>query len=203
MHSLIENFTREKMDDRLVWLNPPPKCSAGGGRLAVEPAPNTDFWQRTHYGFAADTGHFLGAHICGDFVLRTLVRLYPVNEYDQAGLMVRLSDRCWLKTSLEFGCQDDSKLGAVVTNHGYSDWSFQEASPGVKRISFQVRRTSGDYLVEYALCSTGAALSFSPIRLCHLAEDVPGVDITCGLYACSPKGQGFRAEFKFLQIESA
>jgi hypothetical protein len=69
--------------------------------LRIEPDAGTDFWRKTHYGFEVDNGHFLHANVAGDFVLTAHVRFQPVHQYDQAGLMVRLSGTCWLKTSIE------------------------------------------------------------------------------------------------------
>jgi regulation of enolase protein 1 (concanavalin A-like superfamily) len=89
--------------------------------------------QKTHYGFGADNGHLLFKELTGDFVMTTQVRFHPVHPYDQAGLMVRVSPSCWLKTSVEYEPDSPSRLGAVVTNHAYSDWSTQDfpASGGV------------------------------------------------------------------------
>lgn len=44
----------------------------------------------------------------------------------EAGLMVRFSKDTWLKTSVEYIPDDNSKLGVVVTKNGYSDWSSQD-----------------------------------------------------------------------------
>jgi regulation of enolase protein 1 (concanavalin A-like superfamily) len=82
---------------------------------------NIDFWQRTHYGFEADNGQILFAPVAGDFVLATQVRFHPVHQYDQAGLMVRVSPSGWLKTSAEYEPIGPSRLAAVVTNDTSSD----------------------------------------------------------------------------------
>jgi regulation of enolase protein 1 (concanavalin A-like superfamily) len=165
--------------------------------LRIEPNGGTDFWQRTHYGFEADNGHLLAAEVPGDFVLATQVRFHPVHQYDQAGLMVRVSPSCWLKTSVEHEPAGPSRLGAVVTNYAYSDWSTQEFAPGPGEVWLRVRRTGDDYLVESSLDGR----RWAQIRLAHLHEGL-GRAVTCGLYACSPKGAGFAAEFKHLTIDS-
>ncbi|WP_251028015.1 DUF1349 domain-containing protein [Bacillus sp. ISL-77] len=64
----------------------------------------------------ADNGHFLYYEVNGDFRLTTKVKSKPQNRYDQAGLMVRLSSDTWLKTSVEYIPDGNSKLGVVVTN---------------------------------------------------------------------------------------
>src|SRR5919205_715903 len=147
---LEETLAGPTLDIRLRWHNPPPDWSPGRDGLVVRTAAGTDFWQGTHYGFRVDNGHLFAAEVEGDFVLETEVVAAPVHRYDQAGLMVRLSERCWLKTSVE---------AATV--------------PGGR---------------------------WSQIRLGRLHEDEGG-RVLAGLYACSPKGEGFAATFKRLRIE--
>ncbi|MGE0760546.1 MAG: DUF1349 domain-containing protein, partial [Pirellulaceae bacterium] len=90
---LDETFTGARLHPELRWLDEPTRWSVDAIRscLRVEPDAGTDFWQRTHYGFEADNGHFLFTQVAGDFVLTTQVRFHPIHQYDQAGLMVRVS----------------------------------------------------------------------------------------------------------------
>lgn len=192
-----ERFENEEMAPGLNWLNPPPHWETGGGYLGVQTARGSDFWQRTHYGFQRDTGHLLCLSCEENFVAETKVRFAPVHRFDQAGLMVRLSPDCWLKTSIEFEPDAPSKLGVVVTNRGYSDWSIQLVDPSIREASFRVIRSGADYTVESTAASE-LSERFSPIRICHLEERQPQVE--CGVYACSPEGEGFRAEFEYLSI---
>jgi regulation of enolase protein 1 (concanavalin A-like superfamily) len=164
--------------------------------LVIEPGAHTDFWQKTHYGFAPDNGHFLYTEIKGDFVLSTKVRFFPRHQYDQAGLMVRLSPTCWLKTSVEYEPHGASKLGVVVTNSGYSDWSTQEFLTGNNQIALRVRREDSDYLVEYLKDES----MWIQMRMAHLMEDSGTVAVKTGLYACSPIGAGYKACFDYLHI---
>jgi len=194
---LNERFKRAKPDARLRWLNPPPAWSLESAGLMVRPAAETDFWQRTHYGFRADSGHFLYLEVAGDFSLTTKVRLHPVHLYDQAGLMVRVGPSCWIKTSVEYETKGPSKLGAVVTNHGYSDWSLQDFPHGRKQVHLRIRREAQDFLVEWRRAEGS---NWELLRVTHLHQST-GKPIQCGLYACSPNGSGFRAEFEFLRID--
>ncbi len=195
---LEETLAGPTLDVRLRWHNPPPDWSPGRDGLVVRTAAGTDFWQGTHYGFRVDNGHLFAAQVEGDFVLETEVVAAPVHQYDQAGLMVRLSERCWLKTSVEAEPGEPSRLGSVVTNAGWSDWSTQDLDPDVARhVAFRVTRRGADYLVEAATVPDGR---WSQIRLGRLHEDEGG-PVLAGLYACSPKGEGFAATFKRLRIE--
>jgi regulation of enolase protein 1 (concanavalin A-like superfamily) len=111
--------------------------------------------------------------------------------------MVRLWAQDWLKTSVEFEPGEPSRLGCVVTNHGWSDWSTQDIDPTAgRRVAFRVTRRAADYLVEAALRPDGA---WSQIRLARLQSD-QGKDLTAGLYACSPKAAGFTATFRSLRL---
>ncbi len=201
-HRLDEGFDGSGIDGRLSWRNPPVRAELGASRLTVATAAGTDFWQRTHYGFRAGNGHFLSCEWAGDFVLTTVVRPRPVHQYDQAGLMVRLSPACWLKTSVEFEPHGPSRLGAVVTNDAWSDWSTQDVLKDLDAIALRVRREGGgDYLVDWAAAADGAAPpAWSQLRVAHLVEDDGARAVRCGLYACSPSEAGFVAEFESLSV---
>ncbi|MBI4560306.1 MAG: DUF1349 domain-containing protein [Candidatus Hydrogenedentes bacterium] len=202
---LHEDFAGHSIDSRLSWFNLPRRWELRDSRLVVEPHAKSDFWYKTHYGFIAHNGSLLYADVSGDFILTTRVRLKPQHQYDQAGLMVRLSPRSWLKTSVEYELEGPNKLGVVVTNGAYSDWSTQDLDRSEREITFRVRRESGDYIVEYALAKSRTRKQDGPdwtqLRMTHLSRDKGMIPTQCGLYACSPKGEGFRAEFEYLKIE--
>jgi regulation of enolase protein 1 (concanavalin A-like superfamily) len=189
------------IDPRLRWWNPPRARRIADSRLTVVTTGGTDLWQRTHYGFRVDNAHCLLLEPSGDFVLTTEVRFRGVHQYDQAGLVVRLSAECWLKTSVEHEPEGPSRLGAVVTNHGWSDWSTQDVPPSLDRLALRVRRRGGDYIVEHAVAGGGAlGHAWSQLRIAHLAEDDGQARIACGLYACSPQGEGYEPEFEHLRL---
>lgn len=194
---LFEQFTRPEFDSRLTWFNPPPAHRIQNGKLIVQTAAKSDFWQRTHYGFQADNGHFLNLPVTGDFLLTTHVRFFPKNQYDQAGLLIYLSPDCWLKTSVEFEPHEPNKLGVVVTNFGYSDWSTQNFEDPKNEISLRVRRTGSDATVEFAAGVNQA--EWHQLRLAHLHEQKS--TIQAGIYACSPIEAGYAVEFYFIKIE--
>jgi regulation of enolase protein 1 (concanavalin A-like superfamily) len=193
---LDEAFGGAALDPRLTWHCPPPSWRLGPGGLCLSTAAGTDFWQGTHYGFRVDNGHALLAAVDGDFVMETRVGVAPRHQYDQAGLMVRLDAGCWLKTSVEHEPGEPSRLGAVITNHGWSDWSTQDLEPTQARdMSFRVTRRGSDYLVEAAI----AGSTWSQIRLGRLQADRGG-PVHAGIYACSPKAAGLEARFARLTI---
>lgn len=103
---------------------------------------------------------------------------------------MRVSPDCWLKTSVEFEPEGPSRLGAVVTNHGYSDWSTQDFTADVNELWLRIRREAGDYLVE----SSVDGQRWMQLRMAHLHAE-SGMPVACGVYACSPKASGFACDF--------
>ena len=166
--------------------------------LSIQPDAATDFWQRTHYGFQADNGHLLHLRIQGDFILTARVTSKPLHQYDQAGLMVRISPACWLKASVEFEPDGANRLGAVVTNDRYSDWSTQPLGKDIDTIWFRVRAERHDYIVE----TSGDGASWEQIRMACLHDRSSVDSVLCGVYACSPKQAGFMAEFSSVQLRA-
>lgn len=198
MAFLNEDFDASEFDPRLRWLNEPRvwRVDAASSVLVLEPDAGTDFWRKTHYGFEADSGHVLSAVIAGDFVMTGKVRVKPVHQYDQAGLMVRVDGICWIKASVEYEVDGPSKLGVVVTNGGYSDWSMQNFNPAYDELRLRISRKASDFIVQHSQ----DGVVWEQLRVAHLSMDET-VSMDCGLYACSPKGAGFRAEFDLLRID--
>jgi regulation of enolase protein 1 (concanavalin A-like superfamily) len=197
--ALHESFAGERLDDRLRWHCEPSRwrLDRDAPSLRIEPDAGTDFWQRTHYGFEVDNGHFLGLRASGDFVLTTRVSSRWRHQYDQAGLMVRVSADCWLKTSVEFEPDGPNRLGVVVTNDRYSDWSTQALAQDVTTVWLRVRAEADDCIVDTSLDGR----QWQQIRMAHLRERAAAGSVSCGLYACSPKAGGYVADFHFLDFK--
>jgi len=190
----IESFEKSELSSRLKWHSEPSDWKIENGEMQISPDPNTDFWQRTHYGFQADNGHFLYAEMTGDFVIETHVRCEFRHQYDQAGLMVRVSDQCWIKTSVEYEPDEPNKLGVVVTNHGYSDWSTQDVDDNFTDFKLRIIRYESTYKVYYFYSKLNEWIQ---LRMFHLFDDKV---VKVGLYACSPKEAKFTARFNYLKI---
>jgi uncharacterized protein len=103
------------------WINAPERWHLDGERLRVVTDNATDFWRETHYGFTRDNGHIFGCDTGGDFTMQVRVRANYVALYDQAGLMVRLHERNWLKAGIEKS-DGQCQLSSVLTV-SRSDWA--------------------------------------------------------------------------------
>ena len=95
-----------------VWINPPPVHHLEQGELRFETAFNSDFWQRTWYGFARHSGHAYGFWIDEDFTVQVQVRADFSQLYDQAGLFIQDDETHWVKAGIEFN-DDQPALGCV------------------------------------------------------------------------------------------
>ncbi|MTH54965.1 DUF1349 domain-containing protein [Bacillus mangrovi] len=190
-----EKFTGPTFNEQLEWLNEPEEWGLDA-ELILRTDEKTDFWQNTHYGFTADNGHFLSLKTDKNFRMTTKVEASPHSRYDQAGLMIRFSEQTWVKASVEYIPDGPSKLGAVVTNRGYSDWSTQYISFNERPTYFRASRIGQNCYID--ISQNGEA--WEQIRIAHL--DLPEQAVlSAGVYACSPQGKGQHVCFEFFTIE--
>ncbi len=176
----------------MEWFNPPPRWAEDGGVLEVEVAGGTDLWRQTHYGFVRDTGHIGGRTVEGDVEVSVRVSADYRDQYDQAGLALRIDERTWIKAGIEHvdGVQ---QVSAVVTRE-FSDWSVSPLADPPAELAVRLRRRGEAIEVHWSL-DDGA--SWTLLRLAYLP---PGVPALVGVMAAAPDGTGFVARFRDLRI---
>lgn len=183
------------MANTFEWLNPPGRWSGDAGALEFETGERTDFWRETFYGFVRDDGHAWLAPVSGDFSLSATILGDYRELYDQAGLMLRLDERRWIKTGIEF--TDGLMHFSVVVTNGVSDWSvipLSQASPE-NPVFVRLTRHGDAVRVQFHLGDG----SWQMARLAPFAAD----DARAGVMACSPQRAGFRARFRDIAIGPA
>jgi len=171
------------------WRNPPVRTALiPGGGLRVEAAEGSDAWRKTSYGFVRDTEHAL----LRPFAPGTAVEVDYIpalsEQFDQAGLLVRLDDERWIKAGTEFA-DGAMRLGAVVTD-GFSDWSAAAVEGWNERI-VRIRASWAD-----GALTIRAGLAGEPLQFVRLAP-WPHVDapVSAGPYLCAPTRAGYEAQF--------
>lgn len=173
-------------DDAVQWLNEPASWSEEPGVLRVTVDHGTDFWRTTGYGYVRDNGHFYGELEVGEFELSMRLDGAYADQYDQAGAMVRLDERNWVKTGVEF-FEGRLRLSTVVTFEN-SSWVVGELAPSTREVALFLKRRSDALEIHYR--ADGGPLELS--ALVYLPPDIPAL---AGPMSAAPEGDGFEVSF--------
>jgi len=179
---------------RMTWFNPPKSEHFNEGLLTVRSKGKTDFWRKTFYGYVTDNGHFMHLPVVGEFTLQARVNGNYSALYDQAGLMVRLDDKHWMKCGSEL--VEGKRWASVVFTHEFSDWSTMEDLSQNGAVWWRVVRKKDS--IE-AQCSKDGE-KFLTIRQGYFPADVK---VMAGVMCAAPEGAGFDAVFDQLTLERA
>jgi regulation of enolase protein 1 (concanavalin A-like superfamily) len=120
-------------DTRWSWHNGSPNDFGGSAvikdsELEVVPVAGRDYWARTFYKplLVKDDAQMFVTNVARGFevTISTSFTLRPRAQFDQAGIMIRVSSNVWVKAGIEYS-DGKPRLSCVVTNEGFSDWSTQ------------------------------------------------------------------------------
>ena len=180
----------------LTWIRPPKTYSITQDKITITTEPQTDLWQRTYYGFQNDNAPVLQMKTSQKyFTFITKTHFASKFRFDQSGIVMYLDSDNWFKASVEYEDDKIQRLGSVVTQNGYSDWSSNDISSEIKSIWFRFSRRESDYYVEYSMDGK----EWKQMRMFHMFKG--GEEITFGIYACSPsKGASFDATFTNMEL---
>lgn len=190
------------------WINQPQRFTIGQESITITTEPNTDFWQRTYYGFQNDNAPALLLTSDLNFSFTTRVSFNYQARFDQAGVIIYGDRDNWFKASVEYENPEMSRLGSVVTNQGYSDWATTDIST-ITSICYRLSRRGADFLIEHSLNGK----DFKQMRIFHLSvlgdteangkltpQEIYAQPVRFGLYACSPLNSSFIATFEELRL---
>lgn len=183
-------------DRDLQWFNEPPTWRFNADMLEIETSEKTDYWRDTFYNFWRDDGHFLFEPVFGDFTAEVTIQGEYDVLYDQAGLMVRLSETHWIKAGVEF--TDGQMYFSVVVTNDTSDWSLVNL-PFDKESGTRIRLTRHHEAIRVQYLDDPSG-HWIPVRLAYLP---PSKSIDVGLMCCSPERAGFKARFKDYSVGPA
>ena len=192
------------------WINQPKSYKINNDSVKITTEPNTDYWQRSYYGFRNDNAPTLLMKSDANFSFTTKVSFNYKNRFDQCGLIIYIDSDNWFKASIEFEDKNFSRLGSVVTNNGYSDWATTDISTKIE-IWYRLSRRGPDFLIEFS----PDGLEFNQMRIFHLhclGETTvkmgklnppahPSLPVRFGVYACSPMTSSFKARFDNFKLE--
>ena len=192
-----------------ISLNPSQNFTVNHDQVSITTTPNTDFWQRTYYGFKHDNAPALLLTSDRNFSFTTRISFNYQARFDQAGVIIYVDSDNWFKASIEYETSDISRLGSVVTNQGYSDWATTDIST-ISSIWYRLSRRGADFLIEHSLNGK----DFKQMRIFHLSAlgdtdeiaaqlaptEISAQPVQFGIYACSPLDSSFTATFEYLSL---
>jgi len=173
------------------WFNEPDEWSFDDGRLTVQVTPQTDFWRITHYGFTVDDGHFYYAERGGEFEVSVKITGDYQTRFDQMGLMLRVDEKHWIKTGIEY-VDGVYNFSTVVTND-FSSWNVVSLGGNPKSIWIKAVRRYDSIEIFYSIDGKSYQMS-------NVAYLPPQKPVMTGMMAASPDGNGFEAVFEEFKI---
>lgn len=179
----------------MKWIRLPKQFSVSDEEVTIITEPFTDLWQRTYYHFRNDNAPVLQTKTDEKYFSFVVKTTFDTKvRYDQSGIIMYLDSENWIKASVEYENEKIQRLGCVVTNNGYSDWSSVDIDASIKSMWFRLSRRDDDFCVENSV----DGVNFNQMRICHMfnvKDEVP-----FGIYACSAEDSSFEAVFTDMEI---
>ena len=174
------------------WLNAPRQWRAEpADELTIVTDRATDFWRETHYGFIRDSGHFLGFPAPAAFTAQLRIRGDYRQLYDQAGIMIRVDERRWVKAGIELS--DGAAMLSSVLTDGRSDWATGRYTGDAS--DFWMRATVAKGVLRLQVSADGRTWP-----LVRLAPFPVASSYRVGPMACTPERSGLGVRFSDLRI---
>ena len=178
--------------NKMEWYNEPTEWNIENGKLILSVTPQTDYWRITHYGFTVDDGPFYYSKRGGEFEVSVKITGKYKSRYDQMGLMLRIDEKHWIKTGIEY--VDGVYNFSTVTTNDYSSWSVIELQEKPSSIWIRAIRKKDAVEIYYSLDGKKYTMS----NLAYLPQQKP---LMVGMMAASPDGDGFEAIFEDFSIK--
>ena len=179
----------------MKWIRQPKQFSVSEEKVTIITEPFTDLWQRTYYHFRNDNAPVLQTKTDEKYFSFVVKTTFDTKvRYDQSGIIMYLDSENWIKASVEYENDKIQRLGCVVTNNGYSDWSSVDIDASIKSMWFRLSRRDDDFCVENSV----DGVNFNQMRICHMFNVKD--EIPFGIYACSAEDSSFEAAFTDMEI---
>ena len=186
------NKTMAQSLEKMNWYNEPEKWLVKDNMLTMQVTPKSDYWRISHYGFTVDDAPFYYGNYGGEFEAKVKLTGDYKARFDQMGLMVRIDQKNYIKTGVEFV---DGKFNiSTVVTHEKSDWSVTplDKTPGFIWVKLVRRRDAVE--IFYSLDDKNYIMT----RNAPLQDNIP---VMVGMMAASPDGAGFEARFEHFSVK--
>ena len=174
------------------WTNEPAHVTSDSDGLHVTARKGSDAWRLTSYGFIHSTEHALLTTLEPESALEVQFRLDFSDQFDQAGIFVKVNNESWIKAGVELSDGEEG-LGAVVTQ-GTSDWSLSPVPSWAGRLVTVRGSWSGNALTVRARVDDE---SWRLVRVAPLDAVEP---VTAGPFCCAPTRAGLTVHFTSWRI---
>lgn len=189
---LATNSLMAQQLEKMNWYNEPQKWQISGNSLLMQVTPKSDYWRISHYGFTVDDAPFYYTSYGGEFEAKVkLTGDYRV-RFDQMGLMIRIDQKNYIKTGVEF-VDGKFNISTVVTNQK-SDWSVSPLDKAPPFVWIKAIRRLDAIEIYYSLDDKNYVMT----RNAPLADNTP---VMVGLMAACPDGNGFEAKFENFSVK--
>jgi uncharacterized protein len=175
------------------WLNEPAKWSVDGTAISVVADPNTDFWCITDYGYVRDNGHVYGETLSTEFKLTVRIKANYIEQYDQAGAVVRVDESHWIKTGVEIF--DGKPRFSTVVTIGHSNWAIADLPDGFTHLNLSLERRADAVHISYSTDE-------NPLAFASVTYLEAGAPALAGIMCASPQGEGFSVHFSDFEISA-
>lgn len=177
--------------NKMQWFNEPEKWKIDDNKLKVEVTPKSDYWRATGYGFIVDDGPFYYTNRGGEFEVSVKISAGFKARYDHLGLMLRIDQKHWIKTGMEF-VDGKYNFSTVITNE-FSSWNVIVLHGTPDFLWVKAIRKKDYVEIYYSLDGKSYSLS----NMAYFPEQKPAM---VGMMAASPDGDGFNAVFENFKI---
>ncbi|RZM20763.1 MAG: DUF1349 domain-containing protein [Pedobacter sp.] len=189
---LATNSLLAQQLEKMQWYNEPQKWQIKDNALVMQVTPKSDYWRISHYGFTVDDAPFYYGTYGGEFEAKVkLTGEYKV-RFDQMGLMIRIDQKNYIKTGVEF-VDGKFNISTVVTNQK-SDWSVSPLDKAPPFVWIKAIRRLDAIEIYYSLDDKNYVMT----RNAPLADNTP---VMVGLMAACPDGDGFAAKFEHFSVK--
>ena len=189
--SYINSANAQRLE-KMNWFNEPQKWEIKDNTLLMQVTPKSDYWRISHYGFTVDDAPFYYTTYGGEFEVKVkLTGDYKV-RFDQMGLMIRIDQKNYIKTGVEF-VDGKYNISTVVTNNK-SDWSVNALEKVPPFVWIKAVRRLDAVEIYYSLDDKNYVMT----RNAPLADNTP---VMIGLMAACPDGNGFEAKFEHFSVK--
>jgi len=186
-----KNLSAQSLD-KMQWFNEPEKWEIKNNALIMNVTANSDYWRISHYGFTVDDAPFYYANYGGEFEAKVKLTGNYIARFDQMGLMIRIDEKNYIKTGVEFV---DGKFNvSTVVTHDKSDWSVTTLDKVPPFIWIKAVRRLDAVEIFYSFDDKNYIMT----RNAPLQDNTP---VMVGLMAASPDGKGFEVKFENFSVK--